>query len=104
MGAQYVSFPLWDRFGNHKLVVVHALGGCPIGSNVLDGVVDELGRVFYGSKPTGAADPFHPGLYVVDASVIPGALAANPTLTITAQAIKTVDHALGLTAAGIAFP
>jgi len=104
MGAQYINFPLWDKFGNHKLVVVHALGGCPIGSNVLDGVVDELGRVFDGSKPPGAADPFHPGLYVVDASVIPGALAANPTLTITAQAIKTVDHALGLTAAGIAFP
>ena len=30
-------------------------------------------------------------------AAIPGALAANPTLTIVAQAIKTVEKALGVT-------
>jgi choline dehydrogenase-like flavoprotein len=34
-------------------------------------------------------------LFVVDGSVIPGSLAANPTLTISAQAIKTVERAIG---------
>jgi choline dehydrogenase-like flavoprotein len=33
----------------------------------------------------------------VDGSAIPGALACNPTLTIAAQAIKTVENALGVT-------
>ena len=102
--AQYVSYPLWDKFGDHKLVITHPLGGCPIAPTVADGVVDDFGRVFDGNKPPGAADPFYPGLFVVDGSVIPGALAVNPTITIAAQAIKTVDNALGLTAAGIAFP
>jgi len=31
---------------------------------------------------------------VVDGSAIPGALAINPTLTIAAQAIKSIDAAL----------
>ena len=37
----------------------------------------------------------HPGFFVVDGSVIPGALAANPTLTITAQALKAIERAVG---------
>jgi choline dehydrogenase-like flavoprotein len=37
----------------------------------------------------------HPGLYIVDGSTMPGALAANPTLTISAQAIKAVERAVG---------
>jgi hypothetical protein len=64
---------------------------------VADGVVDDFGRVFDGSKQPGAADPFLPGLFVVDGAAIPGALACNPTLTIAAQAIKTVENALGVT-------
>ena len=69
------------------------LGGCPIAPTNADGVVDEFGRVFDGSKPQGATDTL-PGLYVVDGSAIPGALVANPTLTIAAQAIKTLTQAL----------
>lgn len=96
MGGQYASFPLWDKLGDHKLIITHPLGGCPIAPTVADGVIDEFGRVFDGSKPQGAADPFLPGLFVVDGSAIPGALACNPTLTIAAQAIKTVEKALGV--------
>jgi choline dehydrogenase-like flavoprotein len=91
--GRYVAFPLWQGLANRKLVITHPLGGCPIGGTSADGVVDALGRVFDGSKPPGAMDVL-PGLYVVDASVIPGALAANPTLTIAAQALKTVAAAL----------
>ena len=79
--------------GNKKLVVTHPLGGCPIAPTNADGVVDELGRVFDGSKPKGAKDVL-PGLFVVDGSTIPGAVATNPTLTIAAQALKAINAAL----------
>lgn len=93
MGGRYVPFPFWKGLGNKKLVVTHPLGGCPIAPTSFDGVVDELGRVFDGNKPAGSMDVY-PGLYVVDGSAIPGALAINPTLTIAAQALKSINAAL----------
>jgi cholesterol oxidase len=53
----------------------HILGGCCIGSSAENGVIDERHEVFG-----------HPGLYVCDGSVVPGNLAVNPSLTITAMA------------------
>jgi cholesterol oxidase len=93
MGGRYVPFPFWKGLGNKKLVVTHPLGGCPIAPTSFDGVVDDLGRVFDGNKPAGSTDTY-PGLFVVDGSSIPGAVATNPTLTIAAQAIKSVNAAL----------
>ncbi len=93
MGGRYVPFPLWKGLGNKKLIVTHPLGGCPIGPNSFDGVVDEFGRVFDGNKPRGSKDVY-PGLFVVDGAAIPGALATNPSLTIAAQAMKAVTAAL----------
>jgi cholesterol oxidase len=93
MGGRYVPFPLWKGLGNKKLVVTHPLGGCPIAPTSFDGVVDDFGRVFDGNKPRGSKDVY-PGLFVVDGSSIPGALAINPTLTIAAQALKSINAAL----------
>jgi len=93
MGGSYVPFPTWSGLGNRKLTITHPLGGCPIAPNSFDGVVNEFGEVFDGSKPPGSPDTL-PGLYVVDGSAIPGAVVANPTLTIAAQALKTVTKAL----------
>jgi cholesterol oxidase len=93
LGGRYLPFPFWKGLGNKKLVVTHPLGGCPIAPTSFDGVVDELGRVFDGNKPAGSTDVY-PGLYVVDGSAIPGALAINPTLTIAAQALKSINAAL----------
>jgi len=78
-------------------MITHPLGGCTIGPDRTRGAIDEYGRVF---DPGGAhpADT-HQGLFVVDGSAIPGALAVNPTLTITAQALKAIGHALGPSAA-----
>ena len=92
MGGRYLPMPFWDGFTEKKLVIPHPLGGCRIGSTRDQGVVDEHGRVFDGE----AADPAATlaGLYIVDGSVIPGALAVNPSLTITAQALKTMATAL----------
>lgn len=53
----------------------HILGGCCIGDSRETGVIDANHEVFG-----------HPGLYVCDGSVIPGNLAVNPSLTITAIA------------------
>jgi cholesterol oxidase len=89
----YVPMPLWRGLGEHKLSVTHPLGGCRIGATSEDGVVDAHGRVYDGSLPAGSTE-VHPGLFIVDASVFPGAVVAHPTLTIMAQALKTMDRAL----------
>lgn len=94
MGGHYVPAPGWKGFfGDKKLTITHPLGGCRLGESASDGVVDEHGRVFNASKTGDSADTY-PGLLVVDASVIPGAVVAHPTMTIVAQAIKTMDQAL----------
>ncbi len=53
----------------------HFLGGCPIGRDVQEGVVDLDFQVHE-----------YPGLYVVDGSVMPANPGVNPSLTITALA------------------
>jgi len=95
MGGKYIALPGWQGIllGKKKLVITHPLGGCPIGDTHEKGVVNEFGEVFDPSQPA-ASKKTLPGLYVVDGSVIPGALAANPTFTICAQALKAVTHAL----------
>lgn len=52
----------------------HILGGCGIGENAQNGVIDPRHRVFG-----------YEGLYVCDGSVIPANLGVNPSLTITAM-------------------
>jgi cholesterol oxidase len=94
MGGRYIALPGWQGvLGKKKLVITHPLGGCPIGTTHENGVVDEFGRVFDASQAA-ATKAVLPNLYVVDGSVIPGALAANPSLTISAQALKAVAKAL----------
>ena len=94
MGGKYLAMPTWlGLLGNKKLVITHPLGGCPIGNTHADGVVDEFGQVFDASQPA-ASQAVLGGLYVIDGSVIPGALAANPSLTISAQALKSLNKAL----------
>jgi cholesterol oxidase len=94
MGGKYIALPGWQGvLGKKKLVITHPLGGCPIGSTHENGVVTEFGEVFDGSKPANTK-AVHKGLFVVDGATIPGALAANPTFTISAQALKAVTHAI----------
>ena len=59
----------------NKASTAHILGGCPIGLDAKNGVVDPQSRAF------GYED-----LYVVDGSIIPANLGVNPSLTITAMA------------------
>ncbi len=72
LGGQLLDTPLW-MLG--RGVTVHPVGGCAMGRNADEGVVDSFGEVFG-----------HPGLYVADGSVMPGAVGPNPSLTIAALA------------------
>lgn len=64
-----------------KASTAHILGGCPIGLDAGDGVVDPDGRAF------GYDD-----LYIVDGSIIPANLGVNPSLTITAMAERIMTQ------------
>ncbi len=59
----------------------HILGGCVMGHGPADGVIDIHNHVFG-----------HPGLYVVDGSMIGANLGVNPSLTITAMAEHAMSH------------
>jgi cholesterol oxidase len=99
MGGAYTPLPSWEGLGRvfaqKTLIVTHPLGGCRIGATMAEGVVNEFGQAFDGSKKTTDPLAVHPGLFIVDGSVMPGALAANPTLTITAQSLKVIERAVG---------
>jgi len=59
---------------------VHPLGGCRMGADVGDGVVDDVGRVF---RPDGSV---YEGLRIADGSVIRTSLGVPPSFTISAIA------------------
>ncbi len=74
--------PTWTFFRN--IITPHPLGGCNMGTNVHDGVVDHKCEVFN-----------YPGLYVMDGSVIPRALGLNPSRTITAISERATEIMVG---------
>ena len=86
-GAQGGRF---KPFTPARNVTAHPLGGCRMGATAADGVVDDRGRVFDAS-PGAAPGAIHPGLYVVDAAIIPTALGNNPLMTITALAERAAE-------------
>ncbi|MBN2519239.1 MAG: GMC family oxidoreductase, partial [Bacteroidales bacterium] len=57
----------------------HILGGCPMGDNIHNGVVDKYFKVFG-----------YPNMYITDGSVIQGNIGVNPSYTITAQSEYTM--------------
>ena len=59
----------------------HILGGCCMGRNVEEGVIDSNHEVFG-----------YPGLYVVDGSAVSANLGVNPSLTITAMAERALSN------------
>lgn len=61
-------------------LTAHFLGGCPIGGDPSQGVIDPYHRL-YG----------HPGISVVDGSAVSANLGVNPALTITAQAERAMS-------------
>ena len=64
-----------------RVVSAHVMGGCGIGATAADGVVDSHGAHFQ----------LH-NVAVVDASVFPTSIGANPQLSIFALAAKNASH------------
>ena len=74
LGGRYLRSLLW-QWPLRRLLTAHPLGGCVMSARPEDGVVNDRGEVWG-----------HPGLFVVDGAIIPGALTVNPSMTITALA------------------
>jgi len=104
LGGRFVVNPLWTG-RRRRVVSVHPLGGCRMGSDWAEGVVNTEGQVFKPDEATPAAsmkadasatnapsapppprNDVHPGLYVCDGAIVPGSIGRNPALTITALA------------------
>jgi cholesterol oxidase len=64
----------------HSLVTVHPLGGCRMGRDAGEAVVDHRGEVFG-----------HPNLFVADGSVLPRPVGRNPSMTIAALAERSAQ-------------
>ncbi|HKG70956.1 MAG TPA: GMC family oxidoreductase, partial [Nitrososphaeraceae archaeon] len=86
-GEKSLIIPFWDQTRKTQFVL-HPLGGCPMGRNAAEGVVDSMGRLFKGNS--GVYDD----LYVVDGSIIPSSLGVNPSLTISALAFRIAENEL----------
>jgi cholesterol oxidase len=82
LGGTFVRNPTWTKLLNYDLVTVHPLGGCKMGEDAKEAVVDHTGQVFKGRSGT----EVYPGLYVMDGAIIPRSLGANPLLTISGLA------------------
>jgi len=93
-GGSYVKNPLAGTLMGHQPATAHPLGGCRIGRERGDGVVNHKSQVFDGRPGAGPAD-VHEGLYVVDGSIMPRSLGANPLLTITALAERAMIYLAG---------
>lgn len=79
-----------DALKAESIALSHPLGGCRMGKNAADGVVDEFGRVFDKSKQ--GPRPFYEGLYIADSAIIPSALAVNPSLTVSALTLRIAEN------------
>ncbi len=90
-GGDYVKNPLAGTVMGHTPATAHPLGGCAMGRDAGEGVVNHKCQVF----DTGASrssDGVHDGLYVIDGAVIPRSLGVNPLLTIAALAERAMIH------------
>ncbi|MFC5496753.1 alkaline phosphatase D family protein [Caenimonas terrae] len=97
LGAIYLANPVLEPLppGVSKVLssppmdngtlTVHPLGGCCMGDDGSAGVVNHLGQVFSGN-----GTELHEGLYVLDGSIVPTSLGANPLFTITALAERAM--------------
>jgi cholesterol oxidase len=80
LGGEYADNPLWL---GKRTIIVHPLGGAPIGSHRGEGVCDPYGQVFG-----------YDGLYVADGAALPGPVGVNPAFTIAALADRLCDRVL----------
>jgi cholesterol oxidase len=92
-GGDYVKNPLAGTVMGHQPATAHPLGGCAMGREASDGVVNHKSEVFDTTAGSGATAVHH-GLYVIDGSIIPRSLGVNPLFTITALSERALAHLL----------
>ncbi len=80
LGAEFMDNPSY-RWNFHQVLTAHPIGGCGMGNDKTDGVVNSCGEVF-GEK----------NLYIADGSVMPGPVGPNPSLTIAALSNRFAEH------------
>jgi cholesterol oxidase len=90
-GGSYVKNPLAGTVMGHQPATAHPLGGCGMGRERDDGVVNHKGQVFDAGRGR-SATAVHEGLYIVDGAVMPRSLGVNPLFTITALAERALLH------------
>jgi cholesterol oxidase len=88
-GGSYVRNPLAGTIMGAQPATAHPLGGCGIGQDHRDGVVNHKSQVFAVGRDAGEV---YAGLFVMDASIMPRSLGANPLLTITALSERAMRH------------
>ena len=96
-GSSSFTTPLWDpkpqNIQNNLTAVVHNLGGCCIGKDRDNGVVNEMGQV-YDANDSSLTKTYN-SFYVIDGAIIPTSLGINPSLTISALAFKIAENLAG---------
>ena len=90
-GGSYVKNPLAGTMMGQQPATAHPLGGCGMGRERGEGVVNHKCQVFDASPGAGAVE-VHDGLYVIDGAIMPRSLGVNPLLTITALAERAMLH------------
>ena len=90
-GGRYVKNPLAGTMMGRQPATAHPLGGCGMGAERGEGVVNHKCQVFDAQAGAGSTD-VHEGLYVMDGAVMPRSLGVNPLLTITALAERAMLH------------
>ncbi len=90
-GGDYVKNPLAGTVMGHQPATAHPLGGCAMGREATDGVVNHKSEVF-DTSPGRASNAVYDGLYVIDGSIIPRSLGVNPLFTITALSERALAH------------
>ena len=95
-GENNLIIPLWDKNNtkNRTQIVAHPLGGCRMAKDSSDGVVDSLGGVFKVDNANVTTTNTYAKLYVIDGAIIPSSLGVNPSLTITALALRIAENKL----------
>lgn len=96
--------PFWGEVNALKDQIIGALGGEPLeggslalNAGALGGVAHEVGTLRLGPEGQGVVDMNlkfrgHDNLFVCDLSVFPTSPAANPSLTLTALALRLAQH------------
>ena len=95
LGPISLSTPFWDSndVAGSSTIVLHPLGGCSMGADRTEGVVNSLGQAFDGRGNDDSK--LYDGLYVVDGGIVPSALGVNSSLTISALAFRIAQNLVG---------